>query len=1133
MRKLLAAAAALAPLMVASGAAAEVVISTARTTPILTSNATGSAADTIRLAGGGSIAVTSGAAVTVDSSHSIDLDANSNITMTNTASGSTGILVNGGNTANVTIGGTVTLTDGVTETTDTDKDGDADGQFATGTGRYGVRATGAGPLTGNILVESGGSISVRGNESYGISLESALNGNVTLYGGVSVIGDNTYGVRNTGTVSGDILISATSISAVGANAVGVAVDGAVAGGLQIQGSVLSTGYRYTTPPVSSVGLTNVPTEALVLEDLDADDLLQGGPAVRVRANVAGGVLLGLAPVYTLGVDGDDDHDGVKNGDEDDDGDGIKNSDDTDRDGDGILDTSEGNASLQSFGSAPALLIGSATNGVTIGAVGTGDLAYGLVNQGTIAASGLYANVDTLALQIGAGGGQTTTIAGGIKNTGVINATGLTADATAVRIGAGATTPTLINQGTIGAQSVTDNADTVTGVLIEAGANVSSIVNGGALSAAVAGEKTNAYAVRDLSGTVTSFTNLGLLTASITPTDGVGDTDDANNDASDEVITGKAIAVDLSANTSGVTFVQSGVVGRSNQDSDGDGIYDNTDTDDDGDGILDAVDTSDSDSDNDGVYDIDEPLLVGSILLGSGADSVSLENGIVLGDISFGAGADRLSITGGAAYRGALSDSDGQLTVNVANGTLDARQATALNVTSLNVGTDGNLIVTVDPKNNVAGGFNVAGTATLAAGAGLGVNFSSLVQGTQRFTIINANTLNFGAIDTSSIAANSPYLFVIGVGADVAAGDVYIDARQRTAAEAQLTGVEVSAYDAVYAAIDDNSVIQNAFLSQTTRDGFVNLYEQMLPDHSGGPLLSLASGVDAVTRALTGRNASAGVGETSAWLQEINFYADKDRTDTYGFKSEGFGVAGGVERGTGFGALGVSVAFTSSDIRDPEAEAEEVLSASLVELGLYWRAQGQNWTTWARAAGGYATFDSKRALVGEGIFLTNEATWNGLTLALAGGASYERNFGRLNVRPEVYAEYFGLSEDAHSESGGGNGFDLDIDKREGHIFSSVAAVNIGYGFGANGWIRPELRLGWRQNISVEGGDTIGRFTSGGPDFKLTPASIEGGGPIAGFRLSVGNELGMLSINADAEMLEDYVRLTLLLRASFKF
>ncbi|MGM9451680.1 hypothetical protein RRF55_29455, partial [Klebsiella sp. K47] len=69
-----------------------------------------------------------------------------------------------------------------------------------------------------------------------------------------------------------------------------------------------------------------------------------------------------------------------------------------------------------------------------------------------------------------------------------------------------------------------------------------------------------------------------------------------------------------------------------------------------------------------------------------------------------------------------------------------------------------------------------------------------------------------------------------------------------------------AYDVLYAGLADNEVIRAAMLNQTDRDGFFNIYQQLLPEHSGGPLLSLASGVDAVTRALTGRNAAAAPGE---------------------------------------------------------------------------------------------------------------------------------------------------------------------------------------------------------------------------------------------------------------------------------
>ena len=93
--------------------------------------------------------------------------------------------------------------------------------------------------------------------------------------------------------------------------------------------------------------------------------------------------------------------------------------------------------------------------------------------------------------------------------------------------------------------------------------------------------------------------------------------------------------------------------------------------------------------------------------------------------------------------------------------------------------------------------------------------------------------------------------------------------------------------------------------------------------------------------------------------------------------------------------------------------------------------------------------------------------------------------------------------------------------------------MGYGFGRDGWVRPELRVGYRQNISYDAGETIARFASGGPSFTLDPEGVEGGGLILGFRLNVGNELGMLSLTGDAEMLEDYVRYSLLLRASFRF
>lgn len=1084
MRIQLAAAVALAPLMMASGAAAQVVISNERTTPIATATANNGAPDSVRIANGGVIRLTAGGvAITVNSNHNATIDTSGRVVLENAADGSTGILVNGGLTTDITNGGLIQINDNHTGT-DTDNDGDLDGLFATGTGRFGIRVTGPGAMTGDIL--STGSIVVEGNQSAGIAVEAGLNGDLINTGSINLLGNETFGIRVAGPVTGNIYAGGT-IQTTGGDSVGVSVEGDVNGRFTLGGNITSTGFRYT----------NVLTQDQI-DDLDADDLLVGGPAVSVSGSVTGGVIFDTAHVDIAG-------------DTDDDNDGILDPDDADDDNNGVLDATERTSAITVFGSAPAVLIGSTTQTITLGVVGTGDEAYGLINHGSILANGIYEGFSATGLRIGLDGGMDVVIDGGFLNTGTVTTVANEAASTAIILGSGADMDALINEGIVRAIANGDVALNAIAVDILAGASSPIFENSGSINALVNGEAGNAYGIRDQAGTLTSLTNTGFIEAYVRATDDADDADDDNTDVGDEVITGRAIAIDVSANTTGVMLVQDGV----------------NDGDDGADGVADV------DADGDGVDDDQEPAIVGDILLGSGDDTVEIRNGTVDGGIEFGLGADTFLVDGGAEVRGALTDTDGLLDITVADGLLDARQASALTISNLNVGADGNLIVTIDPMAGTAGGFNVTGTANLTAGAGLGVRFTSLLDDPTRFVIIQAATLNAGAIDQSELQDNSPYMYLVNAGVDNTLNQVYVDARQRTNTEFGFIASEASAYGAFYEALAGDPELMNLFLSQTGRDGFFDLYEQTLPDHSGGPLISLATGVDAVTRALSGRGYPAGQGETSAWLQEINFYADQERGDAYGFRSEGFGFAGGVERGTGFGAVGLSFALTSSDLEDPESEAEEILSAQLLEMGLYWRAQGASWNVWARGAGGFASFDSVRQLIGPGLNRRNESDWNGYSLALAAGAAYDYQMGRWSIRPEAIVEYFSLNEDAHEEAGGGDGFDLGFEDRSGHIFSSTVAVTIGAGFGENRWLRPELRLGWRQIFSHDPGVTTARFLSTGTPFDLNGNSIEGGGPVVGFRLNLGNELGFLAIEADAELMEGYARYALLLRASFKF
>src|SRR5690606_41032286 len=133
MRRMLVAAVALGPLVVASGAYAQTVVSNTRTTPIATATAnSGSPAD-IEVTTSGRIEVQSGAAITVDSDN--DVENEGVIEMDEADDGGIGILIEAGHNATVTNAGTIRITDDLDEAEGTDDDGDADGPMATGTDR--------------------------------------------------------------------------------------------------------------------------------------------------------------------------------------------------------------------------------------------------------------------------------------------------------------------------------------------------------------------------------------------------------------------------------------------------------------------------------------------------------------------------------------------------------------------------------------------------------------------------------------------------------------------------------------------------------------------------------------------------------------------------------------------------------------------------------------------------------------------------------------------------------------------------------------------------------------------------------------------------------------------------------------
>ncbi|HVJ71923.1 MAG TPA: autotransporter domain-containing protein, partial [Sphingomicrobium sp.] len=321
--------------------AAETTISNTVTGPVRTSTVKAGTPDDILINSSGIVNGSASGGVIIDSNHDLKNDGTIQIgSISNVA----GVDVAAGLTSDITVNGKIIVDESYTAT-DADNDGDLDGPFATGSNRFGIRTNGA--MTGNILIGATGSISVEGNNSAGIMMGGPLTGNFRTDGKIEILGNNTVGVQLSG-VSGNVRLAGT-ISAQGENAIAVRSTGDVGGAMVLQGAIVSSGYRFTTPPSDRT-------------KLDADDLLQGGPAVSIEGSVAKGIILAIPPKDQSTTDNDEDDDGIE-------------------------DSKEGSASITSYGSAAALRIGSA-GAIAIGATeGTGT-GFGLIVDGAILGDGL-------------------------------------------------------------------------------------------------------------------------------------------------------------------------------------------------------------------------------------------------------------------------------------------------------------------------------------------------------------------------------------------------------------------------------------------------------------------------------------------------------------------------------------------------------------------------------------------------------------------------------------------------------------------------------------------------------------------------------------------------------------------------
>jgi len=1026
MRRYLLVSTALAAL--AAPASAET-ISTAITTPVKTSTIKNGAPDAITISSSGSVKPTGGTAVTMDSNHSVT---NQGTIAIAGANGAIGIAATAGTTGDIVNSGTITIDEAYTPE-DSDKDGDLDGPFAVGSGRFGIRTDGA--HAGKI--ENSGTITVEGNDSAGIWLGGPLTGNFTHDGKTTVLGDRSVGVH-AGPITGNVRLAGT-VTATGKDAVAAHFAGDVNGAMVVQGEIVSTGYRHTTPPADS-------------SKLDADDLLQGGPALLIEGNVTGGIVLAVPPKDASPTDNDENDDGIE-------------------------DAKEGSAKVVSYGAAPAMVIGATDHAVAIGAVANTANNFGLIIDGQVAGNGVYAGVDGNGLVIGGRGGAVT-IANGMSVSGTVSATSNGANATALRIGNGASVPEIRVSGTVSAAGGGGETAKSAAILVDAGANVGTIRNSGTIKATAGGANGSAAAIQDLSGKVALIENSGTISASGAAADST-----------------RNVAIDLSANTTGAvvkqTQVASGITapsiagdvrfGSGNDEFD---IADGT-----------VKGTVSFGAGNNKLTLSGDASQSGKVVFGGGADAMSLAGtSKFAGTVDFGGGADTLALAGTSLFSGSLLNA-GALAVTVSGGTLDLSAPSAIG--SLSVGANGTLAVTLDKDAGQGTFIQVGGTASFAKDASLSLRLADATDAVGRYVVLEAGTLE-GASGLKTRTDLLPYMFKASIANDAGPNQLAIDIAKRTTTELGLNRSQAAAYDAIFASLSNEQKIEDVFLGITDGDTFREQVGDMLPDHAGGTFAGVSLGSRTFARRLTDPARSQYTTGNLSLILDGGFWGtDKDQGETAAYNLTGFGFSGAAEIETGVGSFGASLAWMWNE--HTRRNNDNVVTSDTFELAAYWHGQWGGFSAYGRGSVGKAMFDGKRTFNGtagdQQVQRKALREWNGTLVTFNAGASYETGGRYLFIRPAVAVDYAKLKEDGSSETGGGDGIDLTIDERTSDELAVSGGVTVGVDFMGNGrrdedWFRVEGEGGWREIVGGELGSTTAHFKNG-DDFTLDPEQSQAG------------------------------------------
>ena len=1010
----------------------------------------------------------------------------------------------------------------------------------TGTGKTGIAIAGpssdpnSGTFTGvipaggsspvAINLESGGTISVRGDNSIGISQLSGTNlvGDIDLDGTLSVIPTsgtstktslgNVIAINLAGTMTGNLDIGTNGIvSASGQGAEGIQTL------QQITGSIINNGT------IETIGTANVNANQNVVEP-------QAGTALGIGNSVTGGIY-NAGPATTS-------------------------------------DTTTNRATISTQGNAPAVLINptignaSPTTNLTIGTYNDPtDPGYSFLNRGTISGSSATAGTDVTTVSIvGASSNVQTILTGGMLNGGGISATATTnskvqsatADALVVGNYASFGTRGLVNSnesnlGSISASVSGPESGTASAITIQQYGNLVAIDNSGTISASATTTSPQfvtsltAYAIYDASGSLSTIINSGTISATTTTL--------ANN-------TQLAVAADLAVNQTGVNFQNTGRVTGN--------IYFGTGAD-----VLNISGTAQQAANVTGNVNFG-----GNSSCNANTHLCTTASGATTPCLTADCN-DSLNIGNFGTLTGAVTESLGsRVDVSIASGGTLNLQNTPLNLGnnvtglyagSFDVATGANLGLVVSNSFNLAvnpqnGALIQAQTASIGNDTPFTISFGSyignylpgrgLVGGntTTQFDLLSTpdGQLAISAAELASIntsfRTSLPFLFTGNLctwnvngtstcsGANPGNSEIVLNLTPKTPQQLNLTGYGLKMFP--YA---NESLVYDDQLGAAMLNGITNAqqaqaaYAAFAPDVSGAERALAISLTDDATNVVAARQRALRQyanqdGDLTMWTQEFVQRLNQDNTvDGSGYVDSGFGFVLGADEGDpADGRYGAAFTFFSGGM-SAKAPVLQKTNSEWYMLTGYTDWRGRVFFLDTQASVGYANFSGTRTLdLASGFKRSALETHPGEYMAGGATAGLQYNVYGAQLMPQISLDGLAMREEGYTEKTAGttqtdeNGFDLHVEPNyaaSARMFAGLDTredINIG-----DLLLQPEARAGYRYDFANGQEQVTANFVDVTPvdQFKISGPKPDKGNALAGGGIGLSTGAWSLGLSFD--------------------